>query len=165
MEAEARKRDAPKKPQLKHPEPEVISRPALMDEVPKVARMLADASISHGWNVEITYARGTTPSDRAPALVHSIAVRMRRDGQRAVAVWVAPVATGKWKFELGARLGAWKSVNPDLDGVIPIKMSASAIKTFIMTPAPVINEVISSEVWGMGEGSDAGVMEMFLSAA
>lgn len=165
MEAEVRKKDAPKKQQLEHPLPEVTSRLASMEEVPKPGRMLADASIKHGWTVEITYARGTTPSERSPVLVHSVAVRMRRKGQRAVAVWTAPVVTGKWKFEFGARLGRWQSTSTSLDGVFPIRLSAADIKAYITTPAPVLNEVILSEVWGMGEGVDVDVVETFLSAA
>lgn len=91
MEAETVKTKAkPKKEHVDHPAPEVMAREATPDEIPKTAATLARIATESGWEVSVTYARGTTYSDH-PKLVHSIAVRMRREGQRAAAAWMAPV--------------------------------------------------------------------------
>lgn len=91
MEAETAKPKAkPRKERIEHAPPEVITRAATAEETPKVAADLAKLAAEHGWEARVTYARGTTDSD-TPKLIHSIAVRMRRDAQVAAAVWTSPV--------------------------------------------------------------------------
>ena len=68
------------------PTPEVPARVASDAEVPAGARRVAMGAIAAGWVVAATYARGTHPG-RTPRVVDSLALRMWRHRQRAVAVW------------------------------------------------------------------------------
>lgn len=166
MEAEIRKKDAPKKEHVKHCAPEVTCRPALMDEIPRPSKRIEALAQTHGWETSITYARGTTPSETSPKLVHSIALRLHRPGQRAVAVWSAPVDKGMWTLQFCGRLGNWKCGATGKNGVYPIKLSADELKAYIRTPAPVSNDVLSSDVWGLGESIDVeSVMGTFAQVA
>lgn len=103
----SRKRLVSKDDQPPHPAPEVAARPAVDGEIPTGARRLAKTAAAAGWEVEPTYARGTTIDrhGRPGALIHSLAVRMRfpgTPGHRAVAVWTSPAVSDgsmKWKTD------------------------------------------------------------------
>ena len=70
------------------PTPEVPARVASDAEVPAGARRVAMGAIAAGWVVAATYARGTYPYPKlGPRVVDSLALRMWRGRQRAVAVW------------------------------------------------------------------------------
>ncbi|MBB4689799.1 hypothetical protein [Amycolatopsis jiangsuensis] len=75
------------KSETEHPEPEVLCRPAADDELPRGARTVARLAEGAGWAVAATYSRGTKPGRGLP-VVDSIALRVRRDGVRAWAVWL-----------------------------------------------------------------------------
>lgn len=83
------------------PAPEVPCRLALAREVPAGALALQRAAEGAGWHVGVTYARGTRVG-RAPKVVDSIAVRLRRKGARAWAVWLDGKADGA-----ALRLSGW----------------------------------------------------------
>jgi hypothetical protein len=102
----SRKRLVSKDDQPPHPAPEVSARRAVDGEIPTGARRLAKLAADAGWDVEPTYARGTTIDrhGRPGGLIHSLAVRMRfpGTGYRAVAVWTSPAASDgsmKWKAD------------------------------------------------------------------
>lgn len=72
------------------PAPEVPARPATDGEMPRAAKLAQRRAESAGWSVMATYARGTRPTGTANkpgAVVDSIALRLRRGRERAVAVW------------------------------------------------------------------------------
>jgi hypothetical protein len=62
------------------------------DRVPKSARDAWRTAVTSEWDAVLTYAMGTTiGSDGAPGgIAESVALRLRRGTQRAVAVWIAP---------------------------------------------------------------------------
>jgi hypothetical protein len=74
-----------------HPSPEVQSRPAATSEMPRNALSLATMATASGWEVSATYARGSVRVGASRVLqykvVDSIALRLRRDGERLVALW------------------------------------------------------------------------------
>lgn len=76
-----------KKPVALHPEPEVVSRPAVEGEVPRGAKTVEQLAKRHGWTVRATYSRGTKPG-RGRAVVDALALRLRRDDTAAWAVWL-----------------------------------------------------------------------------
>lgn len=172
MEAETvKKKPAPKRV-VCHLAPEVTARLASRDEIPKVAQTLATLATSHGWEATVTYARGTLPTTQ-PRLVHSVAVRMRRGHQKAVAVWNAPADGRKvtWKFELGARLGRWKCLFTSTHGVIPIKLGSAELKAYLTSEAPVHPQDLPVDIWAPTQASvdvmavAGDVMEMFVQVA
>ncbi len=69
-------------------------RDATDAEIPGGARQVRKLAETHGWLVRATYARGTTPDRRVRKemrpgkVVDSLALRMRRGRERAVAVWI-----------------------------------------------------------------------------
>lgn len=130
--------------------PEVVAREATPEETPKPAATLAKQAREAGWVTVVTYARGTTDSD-SPKLVHSVAVRMCRGPQRAVTVWTCPVeGKASWTRQMGARLGRWKCEASGLDGLIPIKLGANDLKTYLLEPLPVANDSLPEDVWAAG---------------
>lgn len=75
------------------PAPEVACRLAEPGEIPRGAAAVLAVAEAAGWTVEPTYARGTSVAGpnskpRHGRVVDSIALRMRRGLDRAVAVWV-----------------------------------------------------------------------------
>jgi hypothetical protein len=72
-----------------HPAPEVPQRPAAEAEKPAAARLLASRAAQNGWNVEVTFARGTTLAAHGTPgrVVNSCCVRMQRDALRVVGIW------------------------------------------------------------------------------
>lgn len=95
------------------PVPERAAAPAGAEGVPTVLRVVLSAQ-GHaqraGWTVLATYARGTAVTGRAPnyrpgPVVESWALRCRRGGARAVAVWVS----GRFDFAMmwGAEIELW----------------------------------------------------------
>lgn len=75
-----------KPPPEPRPEPEVWARPAVPSEIPRGASAMQKLAARHGWSVDARYARGTR-AGRPPRVVDSLALRLRRDGVRAWAVW------------------------------------------------------------------------------
>ena len=148
MEAETAKKKAAPKKIIAYAPPEIIARAATPDETPGVAVSLRKLADRNGWDVTVTYARGTTHTTQ-PRLVHSIAVRMRRGHQRAVAVWTAPVGPLKlsWKFELGARLGRWKCLFSLQEGVLPIKLGNAALRAYVASDLPVCPQELPVDIW------------------
>lgn len=172
MEAETVKKK-PKPPRhTDHVPPEIIARTASPDETPPVATRLATLATSSGWDVTVTYARGTLPTT-SPHLVHSVAVRMRRGPQQAVAVWNAPATGHKvtWKFEVGARLGRWRCLFGSQEGAMPIKLGSAALKAYLTSDLPVRPQDLPIDIWAPSQASvDAmavvgDVMEIFLVGA
>lgn len=70
-----------------HPPPEVHARLANAAEIPRAAARVQRLAQGAGWTVVATYARGTRPG-RNPRVVDSVALRMSRSQERAVAVWL-----------------------------------------------------------------------------
>lgn len=160
MEADTSKVKAkPKKERIEHVPPEVTSREVTAEEAPKVAVDMAKLAEGEGWDVTITYARGTTDSAQ-PKVVDSIAVRMRRGPQAAAAVWIRPVVGGAWKFDMGARAGRWLCQKTGMAGLIPIKLGNAAMKEYLRTPLPVANADLPADIWSAGAGDlDPEMME------
>lgn len=112
-----RERDNP--PPVPHPAPVVSATEIRHDSAPSVVQSFMRWAIERGWICTLTYARGTTLDRRARGtgkLVDSFAVRMRRGGRRAVAIWwrdvesERPRVTSQGVFD-GLRmstLSAWK---------------------------------------------------------
>lgn len=93
------------------PPPEITSRDGVDGPVPKSAQALARLAAANGWRVRVTYARGPRTAKR---IADSIAVRMRRGEQIAVAFWTDA------KFDKPAV--AWTiGAAPELLGSEPIK--------------------------------------------
>lgn len=132
-----------------HPEPEVTARPVVDEVIPRSVASMAKLAEGAGWSVEITYARGTTYSTQ-PRLVHSLAVRMRRDGRRAVAVWTCPADGEKWTFQFGGRLGGWQCQKTGLSGTMPVKLSSAELKHYLVR----VETVTPEDVWGAGFTSE-----------
>jgi hypothetical protein len=93
----ARKWSEPTK--AEHPAPEVPCRLAQPHEIPRAAGAMRTNAERAEWRVIATYARGTRPGLR-PKVVDSLALRMCRNGLRAVAIWV------DGKFDFAIRWGA-----------------------------------------------------------
>ncbi len=101
---------------MSHPAPQVAARVARVEQVPAAAARMAEAAAANGWEVSVTFARGTdmtaagevamrtideivpeqyTPTGRpkvtkvpvGPRVVDSIAVRCARDDRVLVAIW------------------------------------------------------------------------------
>jgi hypothetical protein len=85
----------------------VTARDATPDETPKGAARLAGLAREHDWTVRVTYAKGTAMGNRGEAkgIVESVAVRLRREAQRAVALWLRPDSNwqtdGAWLWTVG----------------------------------------------------------------
>jgi hypothetical protein len=79
-----------------HPAPAVPCRPAASDEIPATAARLAKAAAAAGWQVDVTYARGTPML--GGNLVESVVVRMRSKYKMAVGVWVIGKFTSGWHW-------------------------------------------------------------------
>jgi hypothetical protein len=90
-----------------HPAPEVPCRPvASAEEMPGPrlrpnALALAREAAAHGWTGRATYARGTElrANGSAGQVIETVALRMARETQRAVAVWR--------RDSVGAKAGKW----------------------------------------------------------
>lgn len=100
---------------VSHPQPEIRARDAQPTEVPVGARRLAKVGEAHGWNVAVTYARGTsmTATGRPGKVVDSILLRMARPAPGGYACAVATWVDAKFDFgyagmpgECGHRVGA-----------------------------------------------------------
>lgn len=166
MEAETVKTKAkPKREHVEHPAPEVMAREAAPDEIPKTVATMAKLAQEAGWEVSVTYARGTTYSTQ-PKLVHSVAVRMFRNGQRAVAAWVCPVESDRpaWKFDLGARLGRWTCQKTGMSGTFPIKLGSSELKVYLRTPLSTPTPELPVDVW-LPSQEAADTQELFAQLA
>lgn len=169
MEADSVKKKATPRKHVDHPPPECGAREAAAEEMPRPAVTLAKVARECGWEVAVTYARGTTDSTQ-PRLVHSIAVRMRRGAQVAVAAWMRTVDSGSWKFELGARLGTWRDHGTGMRGLIPVKLGSNDLKAYINSAVPVRPADIRPEVWiptqVLAEGHEAltGLLEELVGA-
>jgi hypothetical protein len=79
-----------------HPAPDVPCRPAAPDEIPTSAARLAKAAAAAGWDVKVTYARGTPML--GGELVDSLVVRLRAKYRMAVGVWVQGRWTSGWHW-------------------------------------------------------------------
>lgn len=92
-------------PPAPHPAPEVTARPARADDpVPGAVADLAAAAERAGWDVLVTYARGTRMyADGSPgSVIDSVAVRMWRFPiERAVAVYENGSADTGWHWRVG----------------------------------------------------------------
>lgn len=99
------------------PPPEISSREPYHFAVPSSARLLAKLAAANGWRVAVTYARGPrvhSTTGKVTRVVDSIAVRLQRGDQVALAFWTAG------KFESPAT--AWTfGKAPELLGAEPIK--------------------------------------------
>jgi len=117
-----------------HPAPEVVHRPAAQDEIPGGARAIEKLAARHGWRVVPTYARGTR-AGRPPRVVDSIALRLRREGVRAWAVWL----DGKFDTAMVLR-----------DGELPHEVRLAAIREelqrFTVAPAAVAPAATTSGI-------------------
>lgn len=73
-----------------HPAPEVPARDATEAEIWRAPRLVRKAALANGWEVRVTYARGTEMhlTGKPGRVVDSIAVRIRRPGVRGWAVWL-----------------------------------------------------------------------------
>jgi hypothetical protein len=81
-----------------HPAPEVRARVASEAEIPPAARTFMRAAVAAGWTVTPTYARGTAMSSKR--VVESLALRMSRGRERAVACWETdPPGCGRAKAD------------------------------------------------------------------
>ncbi len=76
---------------MDHPAPCVPARSAAEEEIPNAARSFRKAARAAGWSVETTYALGwsVTATGAVGPLRMSVALRCRRDDQRAAVVWDA----------------------------------------------------------------------------
>lgn len=83
-----------------HPEPQVPRRPAVPAEVPTMAGRLAKSAASAGWTVVLTYARGTAIDRRGRSgiVVHSLAARLSKGTDRAVAIWIDDAFESGWTW-------------------------------------------------------------------
>lgn len=94
------------------PWPEPASPAVVVDdfERPAVVALVALAN-AHGWIVKVTRAEGAWPTvGQKPSRQRvSLAVRMHRDAQYAVAVYVEPITEGgTWAWEtMLFRIGEW----------------------------------------------------------
>jgi hypothetical protein len=98
-----------------HPEPEVYARDAQPAEVPLGARRIAKTAEANGWNVRITYARGTVlrANGKPGKVVDDILVRMARPTVGGYSCAVATWIDGSYEFayvghpgEVGRKVGA-----------------------------------------------------------
>jgi hypothetical protein len=123
-----------------HPAPEVNARepqPGDPDVPAKFTALRKKASLN-GWEVETKYARGWTHpgplGQGAVVLKHSYALKMVRDGVRAVAIWSAPAVEGKvtWKFSYAGILGSWlHGVTPK---AFPFTLSSIEVNALVVIP-------------------------------
>lgn len=107
------------------PPPEVTSRDRVEGPVPKAAQALARLAVAHGWAVRVTYARGPrvhSTHGTVTRIADSIAVRMRRGEQRAVAFWT----DGKFDGDSDPAV-AWAI------GQAPERLGAEPIKDHVRT--------------------------------
>jgi hypothetical protein len=79
-----------------HPAPSVLCRPVRPEELCRAAAALLKA-VRAPWAATATYSRGAMPGVRTGE-VETVAVRLRRPGARAWAVWV---------LKTGAKSPAW----------------------------------------------------------
>lgn len=151
MEADTAKAKAkPKKERIEHAPPEVTAREATAEETPKVAIDMAKLAGEEGWEVTITYARGTTDSDN-PRLTHSVAVRMKRGPQAAAAVWMSPVELKVIKSKKKIPTGEVELVT------VTRKRKGELVEIELEKPVMVEVEVESLEqVWGFDFAARAG---------
>lgn len=84
-----------------HPAPEVTARDATEAEIWQAPRLIRKAALAAGFEVRVTYARGTVLhlTGKPGAVKVSIAVRIHKPGIRAWAVWLATKSGGS--FETG----------------------------------------------------------------
>jgi hypothetical protein len=80
----------------RHSAPAVPCRLAKVDETPTSAARLAKVAAAAGWDVKVTYARGTPL--QGGELVESVVVRLRSKYRMAVGVWVAGKFTSGWHW-------------------------------------------------------------------
>lgn len=134
-----------------HPAPEVGARIATTEEIPRSARPWVVKAKAAGWNVQATYALGTSVDRKGEPgyLTHSLAVRMQHpDGlHRAVVCWNAHALDGegqrvepaaaKWSKDCAY---AWRS---GVELPLPIDLAASSKKpdaetlaAYLIKPAP-----------------------------
>lgn len=122
-----------------HPAPEVTAREATDDQTPKVAATFRKSAQEAGWEVTTTYARGC-PVDghgKPGALCHSIALRMTRGAQYAVAIWTCPVGgSPKWTLKLAAAAARWTCHASGKRGMTPVAMKSTELKAFIKADPP-----------------------------
>jgi len=170
MEAESVKASAkPKRERAPWRPPEVTNRPATAEETPKPAADLAKLAVECGWETVVTYARGTTDSDQ-PKLVHSIAVRMQRGAQRAVAVWMSPV-------EMQVKTKKRKVATGEMETVtVTRKRKGEMVEVEVQRPikVEVVEEVLEQTWtfdfaarlgrWGCRKSGLSGVMPVKLSS-
>lgn len=112
-----------------HPEPEVRAREATELETPAPCRSLRRLAVAHGWDVLVTYARGSlTPAThgvRAERVVCSVAFRGRHpDGRRAAAVWFRDA--DRWSADVA---WCWREDPP----THPVRRSFAASKARTLT--------------------------------
>ena len=69
-----------------HPAPLIACREARDEELPTSARRLRDKAQAAGWQVQVTFSRGTSLGRDTP-VVDSVVVRLQRGPQRAFACW------------------------------------------------------------------------------
>lgn len=71
------------------PPPRVAARIATEEEIPRVAQLVRNVAVEHGWDVRPVYALGPFISAEYQVIreVESLSLRMHRGGQRLVAIW------------------------------------------------------------------------------
>lgn len=83
-----------------HPAPEVPARPARAEEIPSSARKVIKPAVAVGWDLRMSYARGTamgangkplvvkqSDGTKVPKVVESVMVQGRHGDRRFTAVW------------------------------------------------------------------------------
>ena len=97
-----------------YPAPVISSRDGVQGPRKTAVVALAKLAAQHGWDTEVTYAKGSFPhgaTGRPGAPKESLAVRMARGTERAVAVYVGG-STWSWEtLVVWSALGFWPYAN------------------------------------------------------
>lgn len=118
-------RPAPDLGTSEYPAPEVTSKDGLIGPAKRAVGDMERHAVLHGWNIRTTYAKGYVPHARlgTPGATpkESLAVRMWRGEQRAVAVYVGTASAWSWTTLYLWRLGEfptkYATVTPFLEAL------------------------------------------------
>lgn len=114
-----------------YPEPVVSSRDGVPGPKKTAVAALVRLAEAHGWSVQVTYAKGCFPhgaTGRPGAPKESLAVRMERGQERAVAVyvggstwsWDTLVVLGRADFWRYPGLGMFMDMTFGLEHAVPL---------------------------------------------
>ena len=142
MEPDQVKSKVKKVKEVIDPDLRIAGRPAQAGDpdLPAPARSARKVAMEAGWEVEVIYARGITPS---PKLVHIYALRMKRLHQRVTAIWEADARAEKiaWKFTYAGTLGGFLAGKENRLKAFPFTLSSDEMKGILKAP-PIHRQLI-----------------------